>query len=337
MKGLRNFFFLAITSAVAVLAFFACINTQTVDAAKKYEYTSSQQVVQEYHTPQYALPSENESSNNKAQSAAASGTVLGAVKERFISPYNAGLSYNNVYVKNKTSFDINLKEELEQKLSFVIDKNNQPQVLIVHTHTTESYMNEDRDYYTDADYSRSTDEKQNMTAIGEIFAQQLNAAGIKTVHDKTVHDYPSYTGSYSRSADTIKAALTKYPSIKVVVDIHRDAIMANNADKTKPVVEIDGKKAAQVMLVMGSQDGNVTGFEGWRQNFRLAIRYHQIMEVMYPGLARPLVLAAKKYNEHLTTGSMLLEVGTDANSFEEACRSAEYAGKALAALLNTVR
>lgn len=345
MKGIRGILLLTVTSVVAVLTFLACgskLEAYGINAVTSSAYASNlsgdMQSNIEYHNPmQNSSASQQSSSEQQSQSVAASGNVLGAITEKFISPYNAGLSYNNVNIRNKTSLTLDIKTELEQKLGFTIEKDNGPQVLIVHTHTTESYMSEDRDYYTDADYSRSTDAALNMTAIGEIFVKQLTDAGIETVHDKTVHDYPSYTGSYSRSAETVKAALKKYPSIKVVVDIHRDAIMANDTDKTKPVVEIDGKKAAQVMLVMGCQDGSVTGFENWRQNFRLAIKYQQIMEVMYPGLARPLVLAAKKYNENLTTGSMLLEVGTDANSFEEAKRSAEYTGKALAALLNTIR
>lgn len=345
MTNLRSFLLLTVTSVVAVLTFLACgskLETYGINAATSAAYISTSsgnlQSGIEYHNPAQGNSSLTQSSDEQqAQSAAASGNVLGAITEKFISPYNTGLSYNHVNVRNKTSHTIDLKTELEQKLGFVIEKSNGPQVLIVHTHTTESYMSEDRNYYTDADYSRSTDAALNMTAIGEIFAKQLTDAGVETVHDKTVHDYPSYTGSYSRSAETVKAALQKYPTIKVVVDIHRDAIMANDTDKTKPVAEINNKKAAQVMLVMGCQDKNVTGFENWRENFRLAIKYQQIMEVMYPGLARPLVLAAKKYNENLTTGSMLLEVGTDANSFEEAKRSAEYAGTALAALLNTIR
>ncbi len=339
MKKVKGILLLGITFLVAVFTFLFC--TSKLEALgitdTKNIYISNVDSEIEYHVPDINVSSTQTSSAENAQIANGSGNVLGEIKEKFLSPYNAGLAYNNVYVRNKTSHNINLKSELEQNLKFSINKQQGPQVLIVHTHTTESYMNEDRNYYTDTDYSRSTDETFNMIAIGTIFAEQLNQAGIQTLHDKTVHDYPSYSGSYSRSEKTIKAALQEHPTIKVVVDIHRDAIMADSTTKTKPVVEIEGKKAAQVMLVMGSQDGSVKNFENWKENFRLAIKYQQTLEVMYPGLARPLVLAAKKYNENLTQGSMLLEVGTDANSFEEAKRSAKYAGSALAALLNTIQ
>lgn len=340
MRKLKNFLLLAVTFCVAVGTFLFCtskLEMWGMDGTQSALAFAPEDFSAQYHAFETNSSLVQNSSSQSAQSVNASGNVLGKIKEQFMSPYKAALSYNKVYIRNKTSHNINLKSELEQKLKFTINKNEGPQVLIVHTHTTESYMNEDRDYYTDADYSRSTDAKLNMIAIGEIFAKQLEDAGIKTVHDKTLHDYPSYSGSYSRSEKTIKANLAKYPSIKVVVDIHRDAIMADSTTKTKPVTEINGKKAAQVMLVMGSQDGSVKNFENWKENFRLAIKFQQTMEVMYPGLARPLVLAAKKYNENLTTGSMLLEVGTDANSFEEAKRSAELSGGALAALLNTIR
>ena len=121
------------------------------------------------------------------------------------------------------------------------------------------------------------------------------------------------------------------------MDVHRDSIAMTGKDNCKPTAEIGGKKAAQVMLVMGSETGSVSGFPNWRQNFRLALRFQQTMEAMYPGLARPMVLCSARYNENLTEGSMLLEVGTDSNTFEEAKYSAELAGDALCSLLNTLK
>ena len=118
--------------------------------------------------------------------------------------------------------------------------------------------------------------------------------------------------------------------------MHRDAV-ASGDDKVKLTTEIAGKKAAQVMLVMGSQSGSVTNFPNWKENLKLAVRFQQIMEVMYPTLARPLSLTSKNYNESLTNGSMLLEMGTDANSIEEVEYSAELVGNALVSLLNTLK
>ena len=261
-------------------------------------------------------------------------SVKGKVISRYISPYNAGLSYNGVYLKNSTDLTVDIKALLESPLTFKISKDGGPQVLIVHTHTTETYMTEESDYYTEAFSSRTRQSDKNMVSVGKRVAEKLNAAGIKTLHDTTEHDYPNYTGSYSRAAKTINSYLKKYPSIKVVLDLHRDAVSSGESDKVKLVTEIDGKKAAQVMLVMGSQSGSVTNFPNWKENLKLAVRLQQKIEQKYPTLARPLSLMPKNYNESLTTGSLLIEFGTDVNTLAEAHYSAELVGNALAELLS---
>lgn len=274
-------------------------------------------------------PSETES-----VAANTDGSVKGKIISRYISPYNAGLSYNKVYLKNSTDLEINIKELLEAPLGFKIESSDSPQVLIMHTHTTETYMTEDSDFYTAAFSSRTRDGDKNMVSVGNIVADKLNAAGIKTIHDTTEHDYPNYTGSYTRAAKTINGYLSKYPSIKIVLDLHRDAVSSGESDKVKLVTEIEGKKAAQVMLVMGSQSGGVTNFPNWKENLKLAIKLQQKIEEKYPTLARPLSLMSKNYNESLTTGSLLIEFGTDANTLAEAHYSAELVGNAIAELLN---
>lgn len=283
---------------------------------------------------------EQSSSSTKSEASkpvSASGNAKGKIINRYISPYSAGLSYNNVYIKNSTGLNIDIKSLLDSKLAFNIQKNSSPQVLIVHTHTTESFMLEDRDYYTSSDLSRRTDESKNMVKLGSIVAKKLNSAGIKTLHVKTKHDYPNYNGSYSRAADTICSYLKKYPSIKIVIDMHRDAVTSGASDKIKLTTDINGKKAAQIMLVMGSQSGTVKNFPKWKENLKLAVKMQQTFEVMYPKLARPLSLTSKNYNESLTTGSVLLEMGTDANTLDEAMYSAELVGNALVSLFNTLK
>ncbi len=279
---------------------------------------------------------ESQPDNTASVAVSATGAVQGAVIERFISPYTANTSYNNVYLKNNTNLDINLKEFVNGKLGYTIQKNSEPQVLIVHTHATESYLQHNENYYTDTDLSRTTDNEYNMVALGKIVADKLNAAGITTLHDTTQHDNPSYNESYSRAADTICSYTEKYPSIKIVIDLHRDSIAANDTDKVKVTTEIDGKKAAQIMLVMGSQSGSVTNFPEWRENLKLATKIQQTLEVMYPSLARSIHFMSKNYNESLTTGSVLIEIGTDGNTLDEAKYSAELLSNALIALFNTL-
>lgn len=285
----------------------------------------------------HSQPTQSQNTSSAIQVSASSSDALGKIHEQFLSPYGASLKYSGIYIKNSTGLKMDLKKELAEGIKIKISKSSKPQVLIVHTHTTESYMTEDRNYYTASDKSRSTDNTKNMVQVGEHMAKILRDGGIGVIHDTTQHDHPSYNGSYSRARKTINEYLKENPSIKVVVDLHRDSIAMDGNDKCKPVAQINGKKAAQVMLVVGSETGTVKNFPNWRENFRLAIRFQQTMEAMYPGLPRAILFASRKYNMDITTGSMLLEIGTDSNTLEEACYSAELAGKALLSLLNTLK
>lgn len=274
-----------------------------------------------------------EKTEYKAVSAEA---IKGKIITRYISPYNAPQGYSGVYLKNSTGVDIDIKKLLEKKSGFKIEKNAKPQVLIMHTHTTESFMEKESEYYTEDFKARTTDNSKNMVKIGDIIAEKLNSNGIKTLHDTTKHDYPEYTGSYGRAATTINGYLKKYPSIKIVLDLHRDSI-SSDGGKAKLVTNINGKKAAQVMLVMGSQTGSIRDYPNWKENLSLAFKLQQTMEKKYPTLARPVMLASKKYNQSLTTGSLLLEFGTEVNTLEEAKYSAELVGNSLVSLLNTLK
>ncbi len=278
-------------------------------------------------------PKESTDTNeSKAVPTASKGSALGKISEKYISPYTANTNYKNVYLKNCTELNIDLKSLLESKLAFSLDKSTSPQVLILHTHATESYMLNNNDYYTKNDLTRTTNNSNNMIAIGDIVAKKLNDSGISTLHDKTQHDYPSYNESYSKAAKTICSYKAKYPSIKIVIDLHRDSVAINESEKAKLTKDINGKKAAQVMLVMGSQSGNVKNFPNYEQNLKLAVKMQSRIEKMYPGLARSILLMSKNYNESLTNGSVLIEVGTEANTLTEAKYSAELLGNALSEL-----
>lgn len=276
---------------------------------------------------------ENLSTNSSSQVSATA--VRGKIITKYISPYSAPQSYNKVYMKNSTDLNVNIKTLLEAPLKFKIQKSGSPQVLIMHTHTTETFMETAEDFYTESFKSRTTDNNKNMVKIGDIVAERLNNAGINTLHDATKHDYPEYTGSYGRSAKTVNSYLSKYKDIKIVLDLHRDSV-SSGSDKVKLSTEIEGKKAAQVMLVMGSQSGSIKDHPNWQENLKLALKLQQTLEEKYPTLARPLSLMSKKYNQSLTTGSLLIEIGTEANTLEEACYSAELVGEALVTLLNSL-
>lgn len=222
---------------------------------------------------------------------------------------------------------------IAQGLPFSIEVgSDEPQVLIMHTHTTESYEEMDRPWYDPSATSRTRDESKNVVAVGAAMAQQLNDAGICTIQDTTLHDYPSYNGSYERSNATVRRQLEAHPSIKVVLDVHRDAIIRNDGTWVKPVAELPGEgPCAQVMLICGAdRGGNLPNF---RQNLRFAAAWQRAMTEGWPGLARPVLFDYRYYNQDLTTGSLLIEVGGHANTLEEAIHAGTLAGKALAQAL----
>lgn len=339
-------------SAICIALFLTYISVKGLSVSDKNNFIQTQSTTahninnseissNQNTTSQEQNSSQNTSSDSTTDSQSvmisATGTVQGKVLEKFISPYTANTSYDNIYLKNNTTLDINLKDFLNSTLKFKIEKSDAPQVLILHTHATESYLRHNENYYTQNDTARNANNAYNMVALGKIITNKLNAAGIVTLHDTTQHDNPSYNESYSRAAGTISTYLKKYPSIKIVIDLHRDALAENDNDKVKLITEIDGKKAAQIMLVMGSQSGNVTNFPDWKENLKLAVKLQKTVEDMYPSLARAIHFMPKNYNQSLTTGSLLIEIGTDGNTFEEAQYSAELLSNSLIKLLNTLQ
>lgn len=223
-------------------------------------------------------------------------------------------------------------EESRLAPDFSIEKNGEPQVLIMHTHATESYEPYERDFYDASFNSRTTDRSMNMVAVGDKIAEQLEAAGIGVIHDGTLHDYPSYNGSYDLSRETVQKYLEEYPSIKIVLDIHRDAIERESGERIAPLAEIDGKNAAQVMIICGCDDGTMN-MPNCMKNLRFACLLQRQMESDYPGLTRPVLFDYRKYNQDLTTGSILIEMGGHANSIDQAEYSGELVGRSLAKCL----
>lgn len=243
------------------------------------------------------------------------------------------LPYGKGWLRNSTETpDSEVISIMEEGLNIRLEDTEEPQVLIVHTHATESYEPLDSETFDTRNTWRDTDNKVNMVAVGDALEKKLKEAGIGVVHDKTQHDYPSYNGAYDRSAVTIRKYLEKYPTIKIVLDVHRDAILRADDVTVKPVVEIGGKKAAQLMIITGCEDGTMN-VPKWRENLRFAASLQDAIEQKYPQLTRPIFFCYRKYNMDLTTGSLLLEVGSNANTLEESIYTAEMVGDALASLL----
>lgn len=202
-----------------------------------------------------------------------------------------------------------------------------PMVLIYHTHTTESFVPEKTGRYDECFNFRTTEPDCNMVAVGDAIAEQLAAAGIGVVHAREIHDFPVWTGSYSNSAETVRGILAQYPSVCIALDIHRDAI-SDGKTVIAPVAEVDGRQTAQIMIISGCDDGTMNMPE-YRRNFHFASRLQETAETMFPGFTRPILFDYRKYNQDLTAGSLLIEVGSQGNTLEEAKYAGELTGKAL--------
>ena len=259
-----------------------------------------------------------------------SGEARYAVAENTVTP--DGTAVASCYVKNKTGIEFDFGYYLNAPLTFNVKKNSaSPQVLIYHTHTSESYLDEDVDYFYESYYSRTQNTDYNVVAVGDVLAETLESKGIKTLHDKTVHD-STYNGSYDRSAETVYADMAENEGIKVVLDIHRDALGTEDC-KVKTVFEHNGKKGAQIMVLSGCDYYGERGFDNWQNNLNFAMKIQNTAESLYPGMTRPLSFDFFAYNEYICDGSLLIEVGTDANSIDEVEYTAELLGNVLAKVL----
>lgn len=245
----------------------------------------------------------------------------------------AFIPYGSAWVRNYTTLTSSqIRQVLEEPLKLTVPSEG-PQVLIYHTHTTESYEGWDREIYDDRNTWRSQDNTENMAAVGEALAQALGAQGISVIHDVEQHDYPSYNGAYDRSRKTVEQYLEKYPSIVMAIDVHRDAILYEDGSVVKPVAEVEGEKAAQLMVIAPCDDDGSLGIPEWEGNFRFAAQLCDRIEQRYPGLTRPIFFCYRHYNLDLTPASLLFEVGTNGNTLEEAIYTMELIAQPLAELL----
>ena len=233
-----------------------------------------------------------------------------------------GITFNNA-----SDYSVDADTLLSQPLQFV-SKNSEPRVLIVHTHTSEAYF--------DSPDGRSEDPQYNVVRVGDEIAKQLNSAGIKTIHDTTRNDYPSYNGSYKKALGVIQQNLLKYPTIEVVLDVHRDYTVRDpdteNEIYLKPTMTQDGKDAAQIMFVMGT-DSMGLDHPNWRHNLSFAVKIQNRLNQTHPNFCRPINIRTERFNEHMTKGSMIIEVGSSSNTLEEAILAGNYVGSAIADIL----
>ena len=260
------------------------------------------------------------------------GTGEHEIRELTITDGASENQQSKVHFSNRTDYTIDINDYVAAKPKVSLKKTDEPQVLIVHTHATESYLSREASGIDGSTAKRSTSPDENMLAVGKRLISVLEEGGIACLHDTSLHDHPVYSGSYGRAADSIADYLKKYPSVKVVLDLHRDAVWKDDGTRLKPTVLVGEKKAAQIMIISGTDKGGLE-FDTWRDNLALAASLQYAGDRKYPGLLRPLNIAAARYNMHFTSGSLLLEFGSDVNTLDEALYSAELMGEILLEVL----
>ena len=232
--------------------------------------------------------------------------------------------YKSVKIKNLTN--IKLTEEI---LKPDYDVKNKKNIIIYHTHTCESYTQTENSKYKASGNYRTTDLRYSVVKVGDVLEEELKKYNYNVIHNNTKHDYPAYTGSYSRSLDTVNNILKNNQDTEIIFDIHRDAV--GNKENYAPTVEINGEKVAQIMFVIGTNDGG-GNHPNWKNNLKFAVKVQEKANQMYPGLFRSINLRSATFNQKVSNAASIIEVGATGNTLEEATASMKY----LANVLNEI-
>ena len=235
---------------------------------------------------------------------------------------NANVQYGNVKIKNQTTY--NLTEDILNP-NIKIDNKN---ILIFHTHSCESYTPSEKYQYSQTGNYRTTDKNYSVIRVGNELENYLKQYNINVIHDTSYHDYPSYTGSYTRSLQTVENILKTNQS-DIIIDLHRDAV--GSRPDYAPTVKIGEDYAAQIMFVIGTNEGGLW-HPNWQQNLKFAVKVQQKAEEMYPGLFKPIMLTKSRYNQHTGKYANIMEIGSTGNTLDQCLNSMKY----LSAVLNEI-
>jgi len=249
-------------------------------------------------------------------------------EEKLEQPKENISSGQKIKIMNMTNYkvtDSEINKLLKEPLNFKLDEKG-PQVLILHTHSSESFVKKLEDVNVRSSSLYSRDPQENVVRVGHELSEQLKKFGFDVIHNGTEHDIPDHNKSYSNAYETIEKYLKSYPSIKVVLDIHRDGL-SKDQPKLRVVKEIDGKNVAQIMFVIGTNHPN------WKENFKLALKLQDNLNSRNPGIARHIYLSNNRYNQHFTSGSLIVEIGGEGNLISECLESTKYLARAISEVI----
>lgn len=272
------------------------------------------------------LPANNEqenTTNTQEQTNVNVNEIQTGLETEIVTPIPLADAYTTVYknvkIKNETSYELTY-EMLGADIS--INKEN---IVIFHTHTCESYTASEQYPYEPTGNFRTTDHNYSVVRVGNELTNYLTQYGYNVIHDTTYHDYPTYTGSYTRSLQTVEGILSNTSS-DIIIDLHRDAISSNSA--YAPTVRIGDDYAAQLMFVIGTNGGGLW-HPNWNSNLQFAIKVQEKANEMYPGLFKPIILRNSRYNQHVGKAACIIEVGSTGNTLEQCLTSMKYLSKVL--------
>lgn len=248
-----------------------------------------------------------------------------AVSEKNVAESSTN-SYGSVKIKNDS--DYKLTKEI---LTPDVEVTNKKDIFIYHTHTCESYTPSEAYNYKMTGNYRTTDSEYNIVNVGRCLNEELTKRGFSVIHDETYHDYPSYSGAYSRALETAETGEEK-TNAQIVIDLHRDAL--GSGDTYGPTVKINEESVAQLMIVIGT-DGGGLEHPKWQENLKFAVKLQEKANEMYPGLFRPITIRNSRYNQHVSTGAMIIEVGATANTMEECLLSMQCLANVLEEFCNS--
>lgn len=253
-------------------------------------------------------------------------TVAATQPQENVRPVFAAADVETIKFKNNSGKKYDAAELVTQPLQWDLTA-GKPAVLILHTHTTESYTRVEGEDYKESSAFRTLAEDYNMLSVGAHLTELLEAGGITVIHDRELHDYPSYNGSYSHARKALTRMLKEYPSVCLVLDLHRDASAdLNNQMRTRATVA--GKPSAQIMFVVGTGSTALQN-PHWEENLSLALKLQAQLERLAPGICRNVNLRAQRFNQDLHAGTLLVEVGAAGNTREEALTAVEVLAQAI--------
>ncbi len=231
------------------------------------------------------------------------------------------------------NYSPNLQKLLEGKLDLDLT-GEAPTVLIIHSHATECYIDGPQDYMYMGSWMpyRCLNTDYNMVSVGDALAKLLEQAGISVIHDRTLHDKYAYDIAYEKSREAVQEYLQQYPSIQLVLDLHRDTLQNADGSQWASGVTVDGKTVAQLMLVMGTD--LQAPHPNWQKNLALALKLQVLLEKQVPDLTRAVILRTSRYNQDLSNGALLIEFGTAGNTHAEVMRSVPYLARAIIELMH---